>query len=317
VTTTTNSGGAPANGNGGFFPNAVQGIGGFFAGSDERRIFQSDHKFDQFISPVSSPFLSQDPRALTQIKPVFIWETTPNSNSGFHGGSLGYFGIEASVALTERLSLVLNKLGWVWIDPHSPEGEFQRRSGFAEIWLGPQYTFIRNDCSNTLLAGGITFQIPAGSSRVFQDTGTLTVSPYLSFAQAFPKLAWGTFHFMNTTGYALATDNQRTDYFYSNFHLDLDIANLHMFYPLIELNWVQYTRNGGARDLNFEGKDMINFGSRHVAGHGDLSLALGIRVKPLPSCEWLQFGAAAEWSLVNPHTNLSDFRLTFDVIFRY
>ena len=44
-------------------------------------------------------------------------------------------------------------------------------------------------------------------------------------------------------------------------HLDFDVANLHRIYPLVELNWYHYNRSGKARDLNFEGADLVNFGS--------------------------------------------------------
>src|SRR5205823_12336335 len=124
----------------------------------------------------------------------------------------------------------------------------------------------------------------------------------------------GSFNFMNTTGYAIATDNRRTDYLYTQFHLDFDVCNWHKFFPLIELNWTHYTQNGGARDLAFEGKDLFNFGSRGVAGHGELSLAFGARYK---FSEAFQLGGAIEFPLSRPRNDLDAFRITLDMIFRY
>src|SRR5207248_2391314 len=109
--------------------------------------------------------------------------------------------------------------------------------------------------------------------------------------------SWGSFNFLNTTGYSFATDNQRTDFFYSSFHIDYDVKNLNKIFPLIELNWFHYTTNGGAGEFfGFEGRDLVTFGSGGVAGHNDLSLAIGARYK---FAEWFQIGAVAEFPLLS------------------
>src|SRR5207245_254254 len=207
----------------------------------------------------------------------------------------------------------MTKLGWIWQEVHNPTGDFASHSGFSEIQLGGKYTFLRQENWGTLGAFGLTFEFPAGDKKVFQDTGSLSVRPYLSLAQSFGQSSYGTFNVMTTTGGSFALDNKRSDFLYSGLHLDFDIANLHKFYPLIELNWAHYTSNGHARDLNFEGRDLFNFGATHVTGHDNVTLAVGGRYK---FREWLQTGIATEWSVAG-RKDLQDFRLTFDVIFRY
>jgi hypothetical protein len=293
--------------------NAVRGLNGFFGGGPNRSAFQSDTCFPWMISPVSEPFFAEDPRALTEVRPIFIYQAVPHSNPVFGGGSVGFFGTQARLAVTERLSLVINKLGFVWTDPHNTTDGAHRTAGFSELWLGPKYTIIRNDQSRTLLAAGLTFQIPTGPGHVFQDTGSLTLAPYLSFAQNFLKTGVGSFNFMNTTLYAFVADNRRTDYFFTQFHLDFDVMNWNKFFPLIEMNWIHYTQNGGARPLSFEGKDLFNFGSMGIAGMGELSLALGFRYK---FCEGIQLGTAFQFPIAG-HRDLDAFRWTIDLIFRY
>src|SRR5262249_35190186 len=167
-----------------------------------RHLFESDHCFDNFVSPVSSPFFAEDPRALTELRPIFLWQQTPSRNAVYGGGDLVFFGTQARVAITERFSFVLNKLGGVWSEPHNPGDEFAAHSGFSEVWLGPKYTFWRDDRTGTLMAAGLTFQLPSGPRKVFQDTGHFSLAPYLSFAQNlnFLPTGWGSFNFMNTTG---------------------------------------------------------------------------------------------------------------------
>jgi hypothetical protein len=300
------TGGNPAWLNGGWL--------GTYQGCAGRECLQSDHCFDSFTSPVTDPFRFEDPRSLTEIRPIFIWQQTPTKNGNpYHGGDIEFFGIQARAAITERLSVTMTKLGWVWQEVHDPAGDFASHSGFSEIQLGGKYTFLRNENWGTLGAFGLTFEAPVGDKKVFQDTGTLSVRPYLSLAQNFCKSSYGSFNFMSTTAGSFALDNKRTDSIYTGLHLDYDVANLHKFYPLMELNWTYYTSNGHVRDQSFEGRDLFNFGAMSVSGHNNVTLAVGGRYKYR---EWLQTGLAAEWSVIGKK-DLQDFRLTFDVIFRY
>jgi hypothetical protein len=306
----------PASGN--FFTQTWGSVKGTFRRGCGQP-FQSDHAgdFDLFASPVSSPFLSEDPRALTELKPVFMYQSIPDKNGAFGGGSVEFFGLQGRVALTERWSIVMNKLGGVFFQPSQDPFGNGNQNGFAEVWLGPKYTFLRDPVNNTAAAVGMTFQIPTGSPKVFQDTGSLTLSPYFSFAKSFGRLprGFGNFNFMSTSGYAFSVDSERSDYFYSNLHLDFDVGGQHRLYPLIELNYVRYTTSGGLRPINFEGADLVNFGATNISDKSQATFAVGARYK-LGGRENIQFGGAFEFPL-SSNNNFNDFRVTLDVIFRY
>jgi hypothetical protein len=280
-----------------------------------RSPFQSDHAFDNFISPVSNPFNFLDPRALTQVRPIFFWQTAPSKNWVFRGGNSEFLGLQASVAFTERWSFIISKLGWVALQPNGNDltGEFGDHSGFAELNMGPQYTFLRDQNTGTIGALGLTFQIPTGASKVFQDTGSLSLFPYITMGQSFCHSQYGSFNALGMFGYAFATDSQRSQYLNTSLHLDYDVLNLHRIYPLIEMNWYHYVESGNVRNLGFEGEDLVNFGSTHVSNHNFVSLAVGARFK---CSEAVQFGLATEWPLTGAK-DINDFRLTLDVIFRY
>lgn len=289
-------------------------VPGAFQSSPTRKMFQSDTAFEIFTSPVSNPFFFEDPRALTEIRPLFIWQDTPGSNPVWGGGSNFYYAARGSVAFTPHISLVFNRIGFSTINPDPGTPTIQPNSGFSEIMLGPKITFIRSETSNTVAAIGLTFDIPVGSSSVLQRTGHLALIPYFSFAQNFGKSTYGSFNFMNTTGYTFRTDNTRTESFYSSFHLDYEIGK--RFYPMAELNWRYYSRNGGNQPLNFEGNDLANFGSQNVSGLNELTLALGGRIK---INNWIHWGLAAEFNVLSNSggRHLDQFRLTTDFIFRY
>jgi hypothetical protein len=279
-----------------------------------RPLFQSDHAFDGFISPISNPFYFEDPRSLTELRPLFIYQAASTHNPIFHGADIEFFGVQGRLAITDCLSIIMTKFGEVWSEPHHADADFQPHAGFAEVIIGPKFTFLRSEATGTLAAAGLNFDIPGGSGQVQQNTGSLTLEPYLSLGQSFCPTSYGTFHALGTFGYNISVDNQRSDNLFLSLHLDFDYGNLHKIYPLLELNWFYYTSNGQSRDLNFEGRDLFNFGSRRISGQSDVSLAVGGRFKLNES---LQAGLAFEFPLNNTARDLADYRLLIDFIFRY
>ena len=197
---------------------------GAFQSTPKRQMFQSDHDFDVFSSPMTNPYFFVDPRALTEIRPVFIWQHTPSNNPVWNGGNNFDYTLVGSVAVTENISFVVNRLGFTTIAPHGGTTGISSNTGFSETMLGPKLTFLRSETSGTVAAVGLTFIIPDGSSAVLQDTGHLMLDPYFSIAQNFGKSEYGSFNFMNTTGYNFRTDNTRSEALYSSFHLDYEIA---------------------------------------------------------------------------------------------
>lgn len=275
--------------------------------------FQSDRAYDgMFASPITNPFLFEDPRSLTEVKPLYIYQSIPARNTTLGGGSADFFGLQGRLAINESWSVVINRLGWVSFDPTNRD-TFSRSTGFGEFWLGPKWTFFRAPASGTAIAGGLTFQIPVGSSKVVQNTGTLGLAPYISIGQNINAGTWGSFNLINTTGIDFGVGNQRSDFFYNSFHLDYDVRNAHVFYPVLELNYFNYIGNGKARSLNFDGADMFNFGATNINGRGMLSLAPGMRYK---FTEHFQIGTAIDFLLTSPR-DTQDVRLVFDMIFRY
>jgi hypothetical protein len=202
-------------------------------------------------------------------------------------------------------------MGWVWIQPDSLDGPtvqgYKDTNGFGELVFGPKFTFLRNDRSNTLIAGGLNFEIASGSYNAFQKTGNGGVTPYLSFGQQFG----GNWHFLSTTGYRFSFSSMRSEAFFSSFHLDYGIYN--RIYPLVELNWWYYAMNGQNRTTDFEGGDQFMFGSTDISGQSVVTFAAGVRFK---FTEWWHGGVVYEFPLTTKD-NLMNYRLTFDMIFRY
>ena len=274
--------------------------------------FRSDHAFDGFVSPVTNPFLFEDPRSLTEVRPVYLYQRVPGKQPEFRGGSVSYFGLQGRVAITNRLSFVVSKLGGLWTQP-GDNATMGGSGGFAEAWLGPKFTFIRGEDTGSLLAGGVQFQLPIGSSNVYQNTGGLSVVPYATYGRnLFRDCPVGSFNALVGGGYSFATSGTRTDYLYLSGHLDMDVANWHRIYPLVELNYFLTTTNGSNQRIGAEGRDLFNFGAQ-AKGSNLLTGAIGVRGK---LAEAAQVGAAFEAPLVGAK-DLFQYRFTLDFILRY
>lgn len=281
-------------------------------GNGDTHCFKSDHCFDGFISPLTNPFYFEDPRSLTELRPIFMYQGFPGKNWAVQGGNGYFFGTQARLAFCDKFSIVLNKLGGIWDQP-SVTSVIGDSSGLAEIWIGPKWTFLRNENSGTLGALGLTFEIPVGSSSVFQNIGDLSLTPYLTMGQNFWRTSYGSVNVLGTLGYSFSVNSTRSQHFFTSLHFDYDIANAHKFYPLFELHWFQYTKDGTANAFGFEGRDLYNFGAFPVSGQTEMDAAFGMRYK---FSECAQLGVGAEFPITGRH-NMLDWRLTIDFILRY
>jgi hypothetical protein len=307
-------GGGPA-----WWPNREQDLAdlrdrfpafGDTGGGGDRLAFQSDCAFDGFSSPITNPFLAEDPRSLTELRPIYIYQTMPSNHYFFQGGNIQFFGGQFRAAFTERFSVVLHKLGGMTINPEGPLGG---GSGFTEIWLGPKFAFWRVPDTQTIASFGLQFQLPVGSGSIYQNTGNFGLVPYLSVGTELGRTDYGTFRLINVAGYHLGTDDGRSNYLYDSLHIDLDAGDYHRFYPTLELNWFYYTSDGQDRPfLLFEGRDLANVGAT-ASGKSYFSIAPGFRYR---FTDYLQMGLAAEFGLGGSN-DLLRFRLGVDLIWRY
>ncbi len=279
-----------------------------------RSPFGSDNCFPGLISPITMPFYFEDPRSLSEIRPLFSYQSIPGNNPYTDGGSAMFFGTQLRLSITDRLSFVLNELGFLNISPDVSTPPFSSSTGFAELKMGPKWTFLRNTETGTVAAVGLTFEIPCGSASVFQNTGSLSLDPYLSLAQIVNLgSGWGSLNFMGTTGYSFSVDNQRAEFYYLNFHVDYNIAGLNTIYPLFELSWIHYGNTPNSQPFNFEGAYLINFGSSERTTSDYLSLAGGLRYR---FAENIYAGLAVDFPVLK-EKGFADYRVLFDVIFRF
>ena len=278
---------------------------------DRGDVLRSDDSFCNMISPITNSSLFEDPRSVTEVRPTFYYQKVPSNQPEFRGGQIWYFGTSARLALTERWSVTLNKLGAVSVNPGGGSA-IPSEFGFGEIHIGPKYTFYRSTETETIAAGGVIFQLPFGNSTVFQDTGKLSLVPYVTAATALWQTQLGTINGMAAGGYSFSTNRERSDYLYVSGNLNWDINDRHRLYPLVEAHWFYYTTDGRERLVGFEGRDFANVGGS-AKGSNLFTTAFGARYK---ITERAQIGAAYELPVFG-NRDLFRYRFTVDFILRF
>lgn len=271
--------------------------GGFLGGV----IKPSDQSFDDFISPMTNPVFFEDPRTLTEARFIYIHHRIPTLLPGTNTDNVDLFALQLRAALTDRLSLIATKDGYLLSD--SPLID----DGWADIAAGLKYNLIRAPEIPFLLSVGTTFELPTGSTRSLQGNGD---GEFHLFATGMTRLAG--FHFISASGFRLPSNSSAENqiWYWSN-HVDRRLFG--MLYGFTELNWYHWMKSGTAFPVAVEGGDLFNLGSVGVAGNDIVTGAFGVKLKP---SRHMEIGLAWEAPLTS-RRGVIDNRLTFDCILRY
>lgn len=270
-------------------------------------IAPSDTCFADFVSPISNPLFFEDPRTLTEVRTIFANHWIPDSNPVFNGGNAQYLAAQVRVALTERLSIVANKDGYIWLDSNN-EAAIPDEDGFADVAAGLKYNLLRDPASQTIVSAGLIYEIDVGTHDVFQGRGDGEFHLFATAGKAITPKA----HWLTASGFRLPTDTTaRSQMWYWSNHVDYEFRD--NWYALLECNWFHWMQSGEALPVNFEGGDLINLGATDVAGNDVVTMAVGGKKK---FGSYHELGAGYEF----PVTNRKDFlqsRLYIDLILRY
>jgi hypothetical protein len=260
----------------------------------------TDPCFNDFISPITNPVFFEDPRTLTEARLIFANHTLPPAI----GGRVQLYALQVRAALTERLSFIATKDGFLVGDNGVPH-----QDGWADVAAGLKYNLYCDPCAGQLLSAGATFEVPVGSTQALQGNGSGEFNLFVTGGTRIGD--WS--HWISAAGVRLPTDTaDECQVFYWSNHLDHQITQ--RAYVLAEVNWWHWMSSGQNPALDgIEGIDLYNFGSTGVAGMNVVSGAFGLKFKPRSNME---AGVAWEVPLTSQHFIL-DNRLTADFIVRY
>ncbi|MEM9366883.1 MAG: hypothetical protein AAGD07_12890 [Planctomycetota bacterium] len=275
-------------------------------------IQRSDHCFDDFISPMIDFVHFEDPRTLTELRPIFVHHRFPSGLGPSNipaGGDIQLFALQFRIALSERLSIIAVKDGYI-IDNSEGALDGLLNSGWADVTAGLKYNLIRDTCRGTLASVGFTYEIPMGSEGSLQALGD---GEFHFFGSAGQRFLDGDAHWLTSFGYQVPvdTDVQSTTIHWLN-HLDLRLTKkAYVFTELSWWHWVDDAEQGAA--LGVSGQDLINLGSTDVVGNDLVTQNVGLKYKPHGGFE---AGMAYEFPLTAFKDVIQD-RWQFEMIFRY
>lgn len=286
------------------------GGGGTCCGDGERLFglfARSDGCFSEFVSPITNPLFFEDPRTLTEVRTIFAQHWIPESNPVFQGGQVQYVAVQARVALTERLSIIANKDGYIWLESGN-DAAIPDADGWADVAAGLKYNVIRDPENQFLVSLGTTYELDVGTHRVFQGRGD---GEFHVFASAGALLA-PDIHWLTASGFRLPTDTSaRSQMWYWSNHWDYHVGK--GWYGLFECNWFHWMQSADALPVNFEGLDLFNLGAADVAGNDLVTVGFGAKKR---FGRMNEFGVA--WEVpVTERRDIIASRLYVDLILRY
>lgn len=278
---------------------------GALTAEPQRRPFESDRAFDNFIGPVSNPINTKDPRSLTEGRILFIQNHIPTGNP-LGSGDFQVYAFQVRVALSDRLSFIADKDGYALIKAKN----LGQKNGFLNIAAGFKYAFVRDVESQTLFNAGFMFEPQTGEADAFSSNGDGLFTVFGTYGKEFGKCN----HLLLNAGYQFPVDSaENSSYYYAQVHLDRQVFG--WLYPLVELNWIHHTQ-GGRRGLPptlGEGDGLLNLGTSGVAGNDFVTAAAGLKAK---ICRNLDTGVAVEAPISNRKDLMSN-RIFGELILRY
>ncbi len=256
--------------------------------------------FSGFITPMTNPVFFEDPRIETNAKLIFVQQRLPLAAGG---QDVQLIGLQFQLALSDRLSLVADKDGY--IISQNPLID----DGWADVALGLKYNLFADYERQRLVSAGFSYELPVGSTRSLQGNGDGEFHLYVS-AAAQLGCDW---HWMTGAGLRIPTDStDESQMAYWSNHLDRQISD--RLYLFGEVNWYHWMKSGGQPALaGVEGGDLFNLGSTAVAGNDIVTGAVGIKYRPRTNME---IGFAWEAPLTD-RRDVLDNRLTVDAILKY
>ncbi len=267
--------------------------------------------FDDFISPMINFVFFEDPRTVTELRPIFVNHWVPNTigNGIPAGGTVQLYAAQFRVALTDNLSLIAVKDGFI-VDDTEGTLDTLLADGWADVTAGLKYNFLRDAQTGTLGSVGFTYELPIGSTRALQDIGD---GEFHLFATGGQRLCDGNAHVLTSLGYRLPVDGavQSSAIHWSN-HFDVRLTD--RTYLFTEMAWWHWTDDASAgAALGVGGHDLFNLSTSDIAGNDLVTQNVGMKLKPNRN---LEAGIAYEFPLTN-FKDIIDSRMQLDLILRY
>ena len=136
----------------------------------------------------------------------------------------------------------------------------------------------------------------------------------------------GPWQFAASTGFHIPFDNGDSTIGFGSAHVSYAVTE--KFMPLVEVNWFHVLDSGAGESrfpaqvgglvpavASFEGGDLVNLGASNAGDNADIvTIAAGFRYLLTDNVE---LGAAFELPLTDKESNLMEYRVTADLVWKF
>ncbi len=262
-----------------------------------------DGRHSRYVPPLSNPLLNETPYITTELRPIYLYNRIPGDFLT-RGGRIRIVAAELRVALTERLGFIASKDGYADLEF---DAVLPDETGFVNISAGLKYALISRPEDETILTVGAEYEPPTGNVKTggisLQGDGDGILDLFVTGATTFGKLG-----LQGSVGANLALDGDH-DSSQLHYSLHADYEALPRFFPLVELNGFTTIDDGDRTAADFEGIDLVNFGSTDSGTV--ITGAVGARYRFTDN---IQMGLGYETPLTD-REDIMDWRVYVDLVF--
>lgn len=262
-----------------------------------------DRHFRNKPRPIGSPIYFEHPFINTELRPFFLWHKFPGG-SALRGGQLTVYGMQAEIAITDRLAFFAPCDGYSHLESPILDDD----SGWNDIAIGLKYALFVDHEDDFIVTTGLRWRLSNGHRKTLNGNVD-ELSPFLTAYKG-----WGKWNFMADIVYRLPMEWRKGNSILSwDLHVDYELFE--NFFPLVEVHGLHYLTNGNELPLDIGGLDYANIGSNNVAGETALWAGVGFRWNLADHVSW---GTTYEFPLQNPDNNdIMDQRVTTSLIFTF
>ena len=279
--------------------------------------------FEQARRPISNPTLFDLALPTTNIHPIFLHHVLPDQISAGgvqvpFGGDVQLYALQFEYALSDRLSIVATKDGYVDMNF---DNTLNDSSGFANLGGGLKYAFLLDPVSQTAVSGSLTLEFPTGNSEVLQGEGKGLANMVVSGLKLVDD--W---QFAGGVGLQLPFSDEQATMGWTSAHVSYEVSR--WFIPLAEINWFHVIDEGDGRRnfgshlggnlpgaVQFEGGDLFNLGATNASDNPNfVSAAFGFRSR---LADAVTAGFAYEIPLTDEEDSLMQERFTVDLTWTF
>ena len=276
--------------------------------------------FERARRPISNPTLFDLAVPTTNVHPIFMHQVLPNQiNAGGgsipFGGDVQLYALQFEYALSDRLSIVATKDGYVDMNFDNPA--FSDSTGFANLGGGLKYALLLDPISRSAVSSSLTLEFPTGNSDVLQGEGKGLANIIVSGLKLVDE--W---QFTGGAGIQVPFSDEQATMGWVSAHASYEVSK--WFIPLVEVNWFHVIDEGNGTGnfggqlgggipgaVQFEGGDLFNLGATNASDSPDfVSAAVGFRSRLTDA---VTAGFAYEVPLTDEEDSLMEERFTLDL----